>query len=207
MQRPNRKLQQNLNYLKESFQDGYKNASLAFSEISRDKIYYNNFHHSLHSMEINSISKMPFINRAGANVLTSTEIFGDISGKSYLLLGEHEFEVFTENIELGKNVFMDRNIKIEFMKELHNILTTSVTSKLNEHLSLKMYGNIPTWTELFDGNIANLIHHDFNNEAQDIYINCIYFSLDANPQVQPFFIWVLHSNVLETINKQPTTTI
>jgi len=186
------------NYLKEVFMEGYKNAAIALAQITHDKIYYNNFHHSFHQIENNSITKMTEINRAGSNILITTEVMGDVPGKNYLLLNQHEFDSLTKGIRSDKNHPMD--IKKEFMKELDNILSASVITKLSDNLGMKMYGDVPVWSGPFKGNIMNLIREDFGKGTDEVYISSLFFSFDHSPKIQPFFIWVMHSKIIQTLS-------
>jgi chemotaxis protein CheY-P-specific phosphatase CheC len=184
--------------LKEAFEEGYKNAAQSFSKIIEDKISYNNFHHSHHEIKSFSIGKITPSNRDSSATLITTEVFGDIHGKSYFLLSKHEFELMTQHIPAGKYPAVD--IKEEFVKELDNILSAAVISKLVDQLGIKMYGNVPIWNGSFNGNVGDRIHQDFSRDSMGVYISSTYFSFTNFPQIQPLFIWAIDAKVMEVMD-------
>lgn len=181
--------------LKSAFEAGYSNAAVALSQLIQEKVYCNNFHHSHHSLERNPLKDTTSMNTEDAHVLITTEVFGDVSGKSYLLLDQHEFEILTSGVSSGKNSPTD--IRIEFIKELDNILSAAVITKLSDHLGLAMYGNIPQWIGPLESSIVDLIHKDFNEETARAYISSAYFSFDTYPKIHPFFIWVMDGKIMQ----------
>jgi chemotaxis protein CheY-P-specific phosphatase CheC len=183
--------------LKEAFEEGYKNAAIAFSKIIEDEISCNNFHHSHHEVSNLSVGKIAPGSSVDFSILITTEVFGDIHGKSYFLLSKHEYELMTQHIPAGKYPAVD--IKEEFVKELDNILSAAVISKLVDQLGIKMFGNVPIWNGSFSGNVGNRIHQDFS-DSTGVYISSTYFSFTTFPQIQPLFIWAIDAKVMEVMD-------
>ena len=182
--------------LNTAFEAGFSNAARALSQIIQENVYCNSFHHARNSSETDRLIDTAFIKPGNSQVLVTTEVFGEVSGKSYLLLDEQEFEILTNGITSGNSSHTE--IKIEFIKELDNILSAAVITKLSNHLGLKMYGNIPRWVGRLESGIVDLIRNDFNEENARAYISSAYFSLDAYPHVRPLFIWVMNGKILQT---------
>src|SRR5579859_3426449 len=119
----------NESFLKHVFESGYANAVLSLSKFIPDKITSTNFHFGFHRFDNTDQSNLPSFNRTGTNLLITTEIFGDITGKSYLFLSEHDVNVFTRGIYGSVNHI--ESLKDEFLKELDNILSASVITKIS----------------------------------------------------------------------------
>mgnify|MGYP000247536828 CR=1 FL=1 len=186
--------------LEGAFEAGYSNAAAAFSQVVQHKVYCNNFNHSRHSLEDDFLTDRTPVNPAHPHELITTEVFGDVSGKSYLLLQQHEFELLTRNSNPSSNSRTD--LRIEFIKELDNILSAAVITKLCNHLGLKMFGNIPQWDGPLQTSIVDLVRNDFNEDTAWAYISSARFSFDTYPEVHPFFIWVMDEKIMQRQKKE-----
>ncbi|HTJ50767.1 MAG TPA: hypothetical protein VL443_15000 [Cyclobacteriaceae bacterium] len=185
--------------LKSAFESGYSNAARSFSQMMKDKIYFNNFHISSYKLDAIDLRDQIYIKRHNEpKILLTTEIFGDITGRSYFLLTEREFDLLTSNIPQSMDPTL--NFKQEFIKEVDNILTASVITELANELNLKMYGDVPVLIERASGKIEDIIFDDFSEQDDEIYINSSFFSSSNCPDISPLFIWAMNSNTLQIIN-------
>jgi chemotaxis protein CheY-P-specific phosphatase CheC len=183
--------------LKAAFESGYSNAASSFSKLAQDKIHFNNFHFGFHTLGSKFSAEHETFGRNGGHHLITTEIFGDVTGKSYLFLSEKEFDLLTAKIPVCKDPKV--NLKEEFAKEVDNILSASVITRLSNKLNLKMYGDIPVWAGMVNEKIEDIIHADFSTENEEVYINSISFSFENKPVINPVFIWVMNSSVQKVL--------
>jgi chemotaxis protein CheY-P-specific phosphatase CheC len=185
--------------LKSAFESGYSNAARSFSQMMKDKIYFNNFHISSYKLDAIDLQDQVYIKRQNEpKILLTTEIFGEITGRSYFLLTEREFDLLTSNIPQSMDPTL--NFKQEFIKEVDNILTASVITELANELNQKMYGDVPVLIERANGRIEDIIFDDFSEQDDEIYINSSFFSSSNCPSISPLFIWAMNSNTLQIIN-------
>lgn len=182
-----------VNKLHHAFASGFINASKAFSSMVNDTVSFSNFHQGVHALDPIHMSKSSFC-RTGTHIVITTEIFGDVSGKSYLLMSEHEFQTLTRKVPTSNDSKV--NFKEEFMKELDNILSASVITHLSNELHCKMYGDIPILIGKTNDEIQELIVMDFKDQTKEIYMNSAFFSFESHPEINPFFIWVMESKML-----------
>ena len=188
-------------HLKTAFESGYTNATLSLSKIAKQKIYFNNFHVSYYDLGDDFSVEQKLLNRDQKSVLLTTEIFGDLTGKSYLFLSHKEFEYLTSEIPEGNNSAL--NFKEEFAKELDNILSAAVITKLSNELNVKMYGDVPVLIDGTSAKIEDVINDDFGEYVKQVYINSISFSFDRDMKIAPRFIWVMDSDSLaEVVEKK-----
>ncbi len=176
-----------------AFRSGYSNASLALSQVIAAKTDFNNFHSGTYVLSSDHLDHAEYKNQSDSYILLTTELFGEITGKSYFLITDGEFEVLTKSIPTSK----DKNVKLdeEFIKELDNILSAAVITKLSNELNRKVYGNIPLLIGKVKGRIDDIIQDDFSEEAHEVYINSVFFDLQDHPEIKPLFIWVLDSGI------------
>lgn len=180
--------------LDKSFNAGYTNAASALSRMTAQQIGFNQLHTGFHHVGDSKADDTIFLNHG--SLLITTEIFGDITGKSYLFLSEKEMDVLTAGIPVGKDASI--NLKEEFLKEVDNILSASVITKLSNELKQKMYGDIPLLQGKTLAKIEDTIEDDFSEQTESIYVNAISFSIEGHPELKPAFIWVLDSSVFES---------
>jgi hypothetical protein len=181
--------------LKNSFELGYTNASVFLTQMTKCQAGYNNFHHGSVRFDSEFLETEEHMNRAGSYVLLTTQIFGDVTGKSYLFLPERAMEILTSTIPSGSKSSIV--FKEEFIKELNNILSAAVITKLSNQLAKKMFGDVPELIGNVKCHLCDIIQDDFSEELEEVYVNGIYFVLENHQGVQPLFVWVLDKSTLE----------
>lgn len=180
--------------LRNSFESGYSHASVSLTQMTKCPTRYNNFHHGSVRFDAQFPEIEEHMHVSGAYVLLTTQIFGDVTGKSYLLLPESAMEILTSTIPAGKPSSV--NFKEEFIKELNNILSAAVITKLSNQLAKKMFGDVPELIGKVTCHLSDIIEDDFSEELEEVYINGIYFLLENHQGIQPLFVWVLDKNTL-----------
>jgi chemotaxis protein CheY-P-specific phosphatase CheC len=185
------------NHLKSAFQSGYSNAANSLSQLINNKTQCSKADPGMHDLESAFFSEHKSFNSQGNNRIIMTDIFGDVTGKSYLVLSEIDFNLLTSGIPESKDPMV--NLKEEFLKELDNILSASVITCLSNELKLKMYGDVPTLLESVSSKVEDIIYDDFIDESEEVYINSTLFSFENHEQAKPLFVWVLDSKIFSTI--------
>jgi chemotaxis protein CheY-P-specific phosphatase CheC len=181
--------------LDKAFNAGYANAASALARMTAQRIEFSQLYAGFHDVAEPQIDATIFLKHGC--LLITTEIFGDITGKSYLYLSDQEVDLLTVGIPVGKDPNI--NLKEEFLKELDNILSASVITKLSNELKVKMYGDIPLFQGKTLAKIEDTIERDFREQTETIYVNVISFSIEEHPDMKPEFIWVLDSSVFKSI--------
>ena len=183
--------------LTNAFESGYSNAANSLSQLMMSKTHFDVSDHGFHELGSELFSDYDSANAKKEMRIVTTEIFGDIRGKSYLLLSDIDFHVLSAGIPEGKG--RDVSFKAEFVKELDNILSASVITRLSNELKLKMYGDVPVLLENVTCKIGDMIYDDFAEESQKVYINSTFYYMDNYKQVSPFFVWVLDQRNLSSV--------
>jgi chemotaxis protein CheY-P-specific phosphatase CheC len=186
--------------LKKAFESGYSNAASSLSKMMNDQIDFNNFQFGFQRLGSSLFPGAFRINQHAGSLLITTEIFGDVTGKSYLFLSDKEFEFLTAGIPESKDPAI--NLKEEFTKEVDNILSASVITRLSNELKLKMYGDIPIWIGRVGEKIETIIEDDFEEQGEEIYLNAVFLSFRNHPTITPLFIWVVDTGILRSIALQ-----
>lgn len=179
--------------LKRSFESGYLNASLSLSQMIKRKGGIINFDMGSVKLGTNFLEAEEYKKFKGSYLLLTTEIFGEVIGKNYLFLSSKDLEVFTSVMPCTT----DTNLTEEFIKELDNILSAAVITKLSNALNKRMYGNVPQLIGTVNCQINDLINDDFGDEMEEAYINSIYFTFEDGTGARPLFVWVLDKSSIE----------
>lgn len=183
--------------MKQAFEAGYSNAAMAFTQMMQDRVEFAGWQSSVLRTDTDIVLDSPLSDTDNVFTLITTEIFGDVLGKSYLLLSEVDMQLLTARI-----AGVDEKSAIlreEFIKEVDNILSAAVISRLSDQLRLTMYGDVPVLNGQVRGNVATLITDDFSERTDQIYINAGAFSFEMHPDVCPSFIWVVEGEILHTL--------
>lgn len=180
--------------LRDAFEAGYLNAALSLSRLTGGGISFNNFRFGGQKLADTNFSAYVRDNRQGTDLMLTTEVFGDLSGKSYLLLSVDELEWLTTKIPNHAN--QHENMTEEFIKEVNNILSASVITWLANHLECKVYGNVPEIGGKVTRRMEDIIYDDFRGFADEVYVNSVSFSIDNHPEVHPAFVWVLDTRLM-----------
>ncbi len=186
----------------EAFESGYINAAHSFSKFVGTDISYVKAHHGLHAVDGDDETvDLKEIEGYDADLLVATDVIGEVCAKSYLLLNSREFDQLSQRVYGTEEALMD--FKEEFIKELDNILSASVITKLSNALRLNMYGNIPILVKPFSCNLRNMIYDDFAEEAESVYVNAIHFTIEKYPELKPCFVWVVDQGIFDRIESKP----
>lgn len=188
--------------LKTAFESGYKNAAASLSVMIKDSVHVNFLYHAHHPVGKSMPADGSLTNPGDSPLLITTEIFGDVVGKSYLLLTQEEIDTLTRRSFSGKS--QPDEIKTAFIKELDNILSAAVISKLSDHLGVKMYGDVPTWVGGMEQRVTDLIRRDFGEGGEALYISSVYFTIDSYPSLRSAFIWVIGSKAIQSLQEKFT---
>jgi hypothetical protein len=187
--------------LANAFDAGFANATRSLALLTRNRVVYHGFHSEV--CRLNNLHLTHDIykrHNEGSRVLLTTDIFGDLSGKSYLFLSSSDYTLLTHSIP---NSAFSVNLREEFLKELDNILSAAVITKISNELNKRMFGNIPIMVGETKSRLENIIKYDFLEQAEQLYINSVSFSFESHTNVQPLFLWAIdYSRVMTGLIKQ-----
>lgn len=176
-----------------AFEQGFVSASSSLEHLVKDKILYNNFQNECCDLDESTLDNDAYHrHNQSTKLLVTTEIFGEVTGKSYLFLSDHEFNQLTTNIPESSDPSV--NYKEEFLKELDNIISAAVITELANKLQKRMYGNVPMLVGRVNSKVEDTIYDDFIDQSSRVYVNAILFSFKNSPDIAPLFIWVMNEN-------------
>jgi chemotaxis protein CheY-P-specific phosphatase CheC len=183
--------------VQKAFQSGFANASHSLSQLAKSSVYYDNFHTGYFDLGTSALDERY---QQDTKFLLTTEVFGEITGKSYLYLSQRDFEFLTQSIP--EHHHGDMNLRKEFIKEVDNILSAAVITRLSNELNLKMFGDIPVLLDNVASRLEDIIYTDFNKESDRVFINSIHFSFENHPDVRLLFVWVFDTSLMGTLEKK-----
>jgi len=173
-----------------AFDKGFSNASTSLGQFINDNIQYDIVQRGYFDIEASGVPSEGYEHHnKSAKHLITTEIIGEVTGKSYLFLSEEEFSQLTASIPGGTS---GMGFKEEFLKELDNIISAAVITELANNLQKKMYGSVPVFVGKVNSKIEDAIYDDFNDGDNTLFINSISFTFKSNPAITPLFIWVVN---------------
>lgn len=182
---------------------GYANATMAFSKIMNDEVIHREIFAGLHAMTSVALSSFEPIKGKPFHFVITTEMFGDLRGKSYLMLSDEDIEILSGHLSLKSPT-----LKTEFLKELDNILSAAVITKFSNEFTAKVYGDIPILLKDVT-NLAEMILDDFSSHSSQSFLSAVHLDVKRQPALKPLFVWVLDPATLTKIavkTQSPVTT-
>ena len=174
---------------------GFEKASAAFSKLINRRV----------SFDLNSVSLIRHVsdpslrahNEQEAVVLT-TDIIGELSGRSYLILDQREMKVVCDAV----NPKLSEHIREALLLEIDNIISASVISEIANALGIEIYGDVPA-LQFAQGNaITALLDHSIPQQETTGFILCwASFKIENQETIHPQFIWKLGTRICELIER------
>jgi chemotaxis protein CheY-P-specific phosphatase CheC len=188
------------NFLINVMTQGFSHAATSFSKLINRPVKIVNTQPVL----IRRDSSLAHITEEqGELYVLTTQIIGDISGKSLLIFTKEE----SQEIFKAINTSVSSDFLNEaFLLEIDNIISASVISELSNSLGLEIYGDVPHLTKIQAKELTAFMLREM---ACDEHSNMIFcnttFQFDKKEKVHPQFIWKLSSKVFEIISSQKVT--
>ncbi len=185
----------------EIIEAGYVRAADSFSSIAQQRVAI-----ETSGITISTFTEEDFsVKETGSLTLITTEIIGDIQGKSFLLLTESECRaMFNTCLPPGEPSEERQLMEEAILKELDNIVSAAVITEASNILQVSIYGDVPQLVEGTAEEVQLTVLADFTNSAgSDI---CLFantrFSFEQNTTLQPRFFWKFHQNFVDCIKNQ-----
>lgn len=170
----------------EIMQSGFENATLAFSKFVQKNIHFSE------PKQIHNVVDTTYLNQWNFTddfYLVTTEIKGEISGKSYLFCSKSSVDILFDAIQLTG---MDESFTEPFLLELDNILSATVITQISNKLSLQIYGAVPEIKNLVHTKLDIFIEKELVNQFMDAkFVFTTEFSLKTYPECILPFVWIL----------------
>ena len=175
---------------------GYENSLKSLSTIVQQVAQI-----KIEPLEIWDVTqKRTFVKSKSENIsVLRTNIKGEIEGRSYLLLDDVEVDA------LVKHCKAPTNLKEAFLLELDNMLAAAVTTVFSNYCQLKIYGDVPEFTEVVGDQLMNFIVKDLE-ELNDFDGICLvaetHFVFEGNLEIKPQFLWFLPEQFVKAVHEK-----
>lgn len=182
------------------FNAGFKKAAQSFSSISRQEINI-----EMTDVEVSRVWENNYHAHQGVLTLLTTDIIGELNGKSYLIFNQDECNTLYEACFPNKDDKNREMLEEAFLKELDNILSASMITEFSNFLQASIYGDVPGFCRDSAEKINHLIQVDFEQKSQDaesiFLIANTKFSLKNDLSFRPQFFWKLTDSFISMIKK------
>lgn len=180
---------------------GYISAARSFSDVAQQQVSIKTAGVEIFASNCEKFS----VETSGMVSLLTTEIIGDIQGKSYLLLTEAESKaIFDTCLSSGGSADERQVMEEAIIKELDNIISAAVITEFSNVLQISIYGGVPQLAIGTAEEVQLLVLDDFTDQNHDdIYLFAnTRFVFEKNTTLQPRFFWKFHPNLVQSIKTQ-----
>lgn len=181
-------------------QSGHYQAAASFSSMTGQKVTCNQ---PVLQVWPNPV-KAPDINKgAGPLTVVTTDIMGDMKGKSYLILNERECDQVYDFCT-GKGYEKQTGVpRAEVLKELDNILSAAVITEFSNRLGITVYGDVPHIFTMGKKDIQTMVQNDFNEGLGQypFIVTDVTFNLGGVKNCAPRLVWKLGDPFYSLVHK------
>jgi len=174
---------------------GFENAAHSFSKMINRKVRIC----TSQSVVIHHQSDFSYVSEDHDEVyVLITQLMGDFSGKSYLIISHEEAEEIFKSMS-AQQAF-DEKLRDALLLEIDNILSASVISSISNEMNSVVYGDVPKLRKMHSNDLHDFLNegHD-SHEAYSIVYSVATFKFDNRDKIHPQFIWKLSSKVFDLI--------
>lgn len=133
----------------------------------------------------------------GELYVLTTNLIGEISGKSFLIFNKEESDSIFRTISPSMN---KPELNEAFLMEIDNIISASVISDLSNSLDIELYGDVPKLSKILSHDLQEFMEAEIQGDDLSMLIFAnTNFHFDNQEQIHPQFIWKLNSKVFDLI--------
>lgn len=190
------------NYIKDIVEAGFKKAAMAFSALAKKEV-------SIDSVVLKYLESPHQLDHllplADHLVMLTTDMIGELKGKSYLVLSREESEKVIQACTPMNLANQEIGLGDALLLELDNILSASVITEISNRLNLKIYGDIPSIKKCATSEALDLLKKDFlhyqNTQHEILLVSSTHFHFKNEVHLRPQFIWKFNQGLLHAINQ------
>jgi chemotaxis protein CheY-P-specific phosphatase CheC len=193
-------MQNRESYLIHIMNAGFTKAATSFSKLINRQVRIINSQSVIirHDDDFSCISE-----EQGDLYVLITQIIGDITGRSFLILNEDESK---EIFSLMNTSVANSALREAFLLEIDNIISASVIAEISNSLDLDVYGDVPRLSKVHARDLQEfLIGKTMTDESSSMILTNTTFLLDSKEKIHPQFIWRLSSRIFDMISDKKTT--
>lgn len=173
---------------------GFERAARSFSSMVNKKVKVT----KCTSMVVQSAdNKTALAEESGHLYVLITQIIGDVSGKSFLILSEEESQEIFKSMNLR---LPNAALNEAFLMEIDNIISASVIAELANALSLEVYGDVPVLARVSGQELKAFVTKEVGNNSNTSLIFCnTSFEFDDRDSIHPQFVWSLSNRIFDAM--------
>jgi chemotaxis protein CheY-P-specific phosphatase CheC len=176
--------------------NGYINAIKSMLTFTREALSFMPVMHTVQEGELS----LPHKKAEGAVINLRTDVIGELSGRSHFILSEQEAAFLATHSLKKLNGAL--HLHEHFLKEMDNIISAAVISKISNSLQLKIYGDVPH-LEKWDSWEAFCENQQGDPLTKNrYYCSVIEIYFEHHPQLKPLFVWMLDEKFIEAAKEK-----
>ena len=188
---------------------GFKEVAQTVSEIVQQEVKIDNI--DIRLIEGHEPRPYRLMKKGDVHLLT-TEIIGDLSGKSFLCFQESEVQTLVKVcLPTLRQGTATPSLTEAMLLELDNMLSANVVTHISNYLNVQIYGDVPKHTIVEAEEVERLIekdpiqHPEENLEPWFLLAN-LEFSFVDGEVFRPSFVWKFTNRFLQAIKEHVNET-
>ena len=151
----------------------------------------------------NGMNLINTVKKEGDLIVITTDIVGQIEGKSYLIMSKEEWD-YISGLGIRGGMKDSEAFREAFMKELDNIISAAFITKISEAFSLSIFGASPVLHPAISNNsVSDYLKNELSSNSE-YYISVAELSC-SQEGIRPLFVWAFSNPLLKKTEKETTS--
>ncbi len=145
-----------------------------------------------------------FLQKSGQEVhLLRTELMGELKGSCHLIFSEEEVTKITEaclpESLIKEDNEISRAMKMEFLKEVDNMVAAAVVTEFANILGLEIFGHIPHLHIMASTEVEEYLQSQASEMDSIIHFKAQFHGTEL--EINPDFVWIFNEKFLDRIKE------
>jgi chemotaxis protein CheY-P-specific phosphatase CheC len=174
---------------------GFKRAAKSFSQLIGKKVSITNTQPVIlvkHGEDDSPLAEK----EEGDLIVLTTQLMGEITGKSFLILSDAESQEIFKTLGLK----LSEELKEGFLLEIDNIISATVIADICNELGVEVYGDVPHLFHVHASELDEFMKSKVSEaDMASIVFSNTTFHFDVGDDIHPQFIWRFSNEIFNII--------
>ncbi len=180
------------------------NGGLSMAKQSMEQILQSPIHLSKIDLNEDEHEVPQFLKEIDSEVhLLQTELKGELKGSCHLIFSGDEVKKITEACLPAALIKEDNEIsramKMEFLKEVDNMVAAAVVTEFANILGLEIYGHVPHLHIMAASEVADYLQSQASDLDSIIHFKAQFHGAELD--INPDFVWIFNEKFLDKIKE------
>ena len=173
---------------------GFQRAAAAFASVTNRQVNVTHINSFMWPSTSGGQSRLP---DTGNLYVLSTQLIGDISGKTFLIVDENESDEILRAMDLR---IANPTLNEAFLMEIDHVISSSVLAEFSNALAIEVYTDLAELTRLPATELHGFLRSMVGDESQSTFVVCrTTFQFGEGQSLHAQIIWSLCNRIFASL--------